>query len=101
MKNIWRLNDVEKTVFIRGALAVNYNIPSVHRDIYPVAQMLKYPELVTKLTRNNIGDPNFIARLLMLGYKINGKDYKGKYIPILNARKIMNNDEYKYIEIEN
>ena len=37
----------------------------------------------------------------MLGYKINGKDYKGKYIPILNARKIMNNDDYKYIEIEN
>lgn len=98
-KFIWRLNDVEKTVFIRGALAVNYNIPSVHRDIYPVAQMLKYPELVTKLTRNNIGDSNCIARLLMLGYKIKGKEYKGKYIPILNARKIMSNDNYKYIEI--
>ena len=37
----------------------------------------------------------------MLGYKIKGKDYKGKYISILNARKIMRNDDYKYIEIEN
>lgn len=101
MKNIWRLNDVEKIVFIRSALTANYNIPSVHRDIYPVAQMLKYPELVTKLTRNNIGDPSCISRLLMLGYKIKGKDYKGKYISILNARKIMRNDDYKYIEIEN
>ena len=99
-KNIWRLNDVEKTIFIRGALAVNYNIPTIYRDIYVIAQMLKYPELVTKLTRNNIGDPSCISRLLMLGYKINGKDYKGKYIPILNARKIMRNDEYKYIEID-
>ena len=101
MKNIWRLNDVEKIVFIRSALTANYNIPSVHRDIYPVAQMLKYPKLVTKLTRNNIGDPSCISRLLMLGYKIKGKDYKGKYISILNARKIMRNDDYKYIEIEN
>lgn len=101
MKNIWRLNDVEKIVFIRSALTVNYNIPTVHRDIYVVAQMLKHPELVTKLTRNNVGDPNCIARLLMLGYKIQGKDYKGKYIPILNARKIMKNENYKYIEIEN
>ena len=101
MKNIWRLNDVEKIVFIRSALTVNYNIPTVHRDIYVVAQMLKYPELVTKLTCNNVGDPNCIARLLMLGYKIQGKDYKGKYIPILNARKIMKNENYKYIEIEN
>lgn len=100
-KFIWRLNDVEKTVFIRGALAVNYNIPTIYRDIYVVAQMLKYPELVTKLTRNNIGDPSCISRLLMLGYKIKGKDYKGKYISILNARKIMRNDDYKYIEIEN
>lgn len=87
-------------MYIRAALVANYNIPSVHRDIYPVALMLKYPELATKLTRNNIGDPSCISRLLMLGYKIIGKDYKGKYIPILNARKIMNNDEYKYIEIK-
>ena len=101
MKNIWRLNDVEKIVFIRSALTVNYNIPTVHRDIYVVVQMLKYPELVKKLTHNNIGDPSCISRLLMLGYKIKGKDYKGKYIPILNARKIMRNDDYKYIEIEN
>lgn len=99
MKNIWRLNDVEKIVFIRSALAVNYNIPTVHRDIYVVAQMLKYPELVPSLTRNNIGEPSCISRLLMLGYKIKEKDYKGKYIPILNARKIMKNDTYKYIEI--
>lgn len=98
MKNIWRLNDVEKIVFIRSALTVNYNIPTVHRDIYVVAQMLKYPELVTKLTRKNVGDPSCISRLLMLGYKIKGKEYKGKYIPILNARKIMNNDNYKFIE---
>lgn len=97
-KFIWRLNDVEKTVFIRGALAVNYNIPTIYRDIYVVAQMLKYPELVTKLTRKNVGDPSCISRLLMLGYKIKGKEYKGKYIPILNARKIMNNDNYKFIE---
>ena len=101
MKNIWRLNDVEKTLFIRSALAVNYNIPTVHRDIYTVALMLKYPELATKLTRNNIGDPSCISRLLMLGYKIKGKEYKGKYIPILNARKVMKNENYKYIEIEN
>lgn len=100
LKNIWRLSDENKTMYIRAALVANYNIPSVHRDIYPVALMLKYPELATKLTRNNIGDPSCISRLLMLGYKINGKDYKGKYIPILNARKIMNNDEYKYIEIK-
>ena len=100
MKNIWRLNDVEKIVFIRSALAVNYNIPTVHRDIYVVAQMLKYPELVPSLTRNNIGDPSCISRLLMLGYKIKGKEYKGKYIPILKARKIMKNDDYKYIEID-
>lgn len=100
MKNIWRLNDVEKIVFIRSALAVNYNIPTVHRDIYVVAQMLKYPELVRKLTHNNIGDPSCISRLLMLGYKIKEKDYKGKYIPILKARKIMKNDDYKYIEID-
>lgn len=98
MKNIWRLNDVEKIVFIRSALTVNYNIPTVHRDIYVVSQMLKYPELVTKLTRKNVGDPSCISRLLMLGYKIKGKEYKGKYIPILNARKIMNNDNYKFIE---
>ena len=97
-KFIWRLNDVEKTVFIRGALAVNYNIPTIYRDIYVVAQMLKYPELVTKLTRKNVGDPSCISRLLMLGYKIKGKEYKGKYIPMLNARKIMNNDNYKFIE---
>ena len=75
MKNIWRLNDVEKTLFIRSALAVNYNIPTVHRDIYTVALMLKYPELATKLTRNNIGDPSCISRLLMLGYKIKGKEF--------------------------
>ena len=100
LKNICRLSDENKRVYVRAALTANYNIPSVHRDIYPVAQMLKYPELVTKLTRNNIGDPSCISRLLMLGYKINGKDYKGKYIPILNARKIMRNDEYKYIEID-
>ena len=100
LKNICRLSDENKRVYVRAALTANYNIPSVHRDIYPVAQMLKYPELVTKLTRNNIGDPSCISRLLMIGYKINGKDYKGKYIPILNARKIMNNDEYKYIEIK-
>ena len=99
-KVIWRLNDGDKIMFIRTALVANYNIPSVHRDIYPVALMLKYPELATKLTCNNIGDPSCISRLLMLGYKIIGKDYKGKYIPILNARKIMNNDEYKYIEIK-
>ena len=104
LKNICRLSDENKRVYIRAALTANYNIPSVHRDIYPVAQMLKYPELVTKLTRNNVGDPSCIARLLMLGYKIKGKDYKkykGKYIPILNARKIMKNENYKYIEIEN
>ena len=100
MKNIWRLNDVEKIVFIRNALAVNYNIPTVHRDIYVVAQMLKYPELAQRLTRNNIGDPSCISRLLMLGYKIKEKDYKGKYIPILKARRIMKNDTYKYIEIK-
>ena len=100
MKNIWRLNDVEKIVFIRSALTVNYNIPTVHRDIYVVAQMLKYPELVRKLNHNNIGDPSCISRLLMLGYKIKEKDYKGKYIPILNARKIMKNDDYKFIEID-
>lgn len=100
MKNIWRLNDVEKIVFIRSALTANYNITPLHRDIYPVALMLKYPELATKLTRNNIGDPSCISRLLMLGYKIKGKDYKGKYISILNARKIMKNDEYKFIEID-
>lgn len=82
-------------------MVANYNIPIVYRDIYPVALMLKYPELVTKLTRNNIGDPSCISRLLMLGYKIKGKEYKGKYIPILNARKVMKNENYKYIEIEN
>ena len=81
-------------------MVANYNIPIVYRDIYPVALMLKYPELATQLTRNNIGDTSCISRLLMLGYKIKGKEYKGKYIPILNARKIMNNDEYKYIEIK-
>lgn len=101
MKNICRLSDENKRMCIRAALIANYNITPLHRDIYPVAQMLKYPELVTKLTRNNIGDPNCIARLLMLGYKIKGKDYKGKYIPILNARKVMKNENYKYIEIEN
>lgn len=63
-----------------------------------VAQMLKYPELAQRLTRKNVGDPSCISRLLMLGYKIKGKEYKGKYIPILNARKIMNNDNYKFIE---
>ena len=100
LKNICRLSDENKTMYIRAALVANYNIPSIHRDIYPVSIMLKYPELATKLTRNNIGDPSCISRLLMLGYKINGKNYKGKYISILNARKIMNNDEYKYIEIK-
>lgn len=100
-KVIWLLNEDDKTKFVRASLVANYNIPIVHRDIYVVAQMLKYPELVTKLTRNNIGDPSCISRLLMLGYKIKGKDYKGKYISILNARKIMRNDDYKYIEIEN
>lgn len=100
LKNICRLSDENKRTYIRAALIANYNITPLHRDIYPVAVMLKYPELATKLTRNNIGDPSCISRLLMLGYKINGKDYKGKYIPILNARKIMNNDEYKYIEIK-
>lgn len=101
MKNIWRLNDVEKIVFIRSALTANYNIPIIYRGIYVVALMLKYPELATKLTRNNIGDPGCIERLLMLGYKIKGKDYKGKYTPILNTRKVMKNDNYKYIEIVN
>ena len=100
LKNIWRLSDENKTMYIRAALVANYNIPSVHRDIYPVALMLKYPELATKLTHNNIGDPSCISRLLMLGYKIKEKDYKGKYIPILKARKIMKNDDYKYIEID-
>ena len=103
LKNIsgLRIDDEYKAKFIRAALVANYNIPTEYRDIYPVALMLKYPELATKLTHNNIGDPSCISRLLMLGYKIKGKDYKGKYIPILNARKIMNNDDYKYIEIEN
>ena len=95
-----RIDDEYKAKFIRAALIANYNIPTEYREIYKVALMLKYPELVTQLTRNNIGDPSCISRLLMIGYKINGKDYKGKYIPILNARKIMNNDEYKYIEIK-
>ena len=99
LKNICRLSDENKRTYIRAALIANYNIPPVHRDIYPVALMLKYPELATQLTRNNIGDPSCISRLLMLGYKIKGKDYKGKYIPILNARKVMKNDNYKYIEI--
>ena len=99
-KVIWRLNDGDKIMFIRTALVANYNIPTVYRDIYVVALMLKYPELVTKLTLNNIGDPSCISRLLMLGYKIKGKDYKGKSTPILNARKIMKNDNYKYIEID-
>lgn len=99
-KVIWLLNDGDKIKFIRASLVANYNIPIVYRDIYPVALMLKYPELATQLTRNNIGDTSCISRLLMLGYKIKGKEYKGKYIPILNARKIMNNDEYKYIEIK-
>lgn len=97
-KVIWLLNDGDKIKFIRASLVANYNIPIVYRDIYPVALMLKYPELTAQLTRKNVGDPNCIARLLMLGYKIQGKDYKGKYIPILNARKIMNNDNYKFIE---
>ena len=101
LKNICRLSDENKRTYIRAALIANYNITPLHRDIYPVAVMLKYPELATKLTRNNIGDPSCISRLLMLGYKINGKDYKGKYIPILNARKVMKNENYKYIEIEN
>lgn len=99
-KVIWLLNDGDKIKFVRASLVANYNIPIVYRDIYPVALMLKYPELATELTRNNIGDPSCISRLLMLGYKIQGKDYKGKYIPILNARKIMNNDNYKYIKID-
>lgn len=99
-KVIWRLNDGDKIMFIRTALVANYNIPPVYRDIYVVAQMLKYPELVRKLNHNNIGDPSCISRLLMLGYKIKGKEYKRKYIPILNARKIMKNDDYKYIEID-
>ena len=101
LKNICRLSDENKRMYIRAALIANYNIPTVYRDIYVVALMLKYPELVTKLTRNNIGAPSCIERLLMLGYKIKGKEYKGKYIPILNARKVMKNDNYKYIEIEN
>lgn len=100
MKNFWRMGEENKAMFIRAALVANYNIPSIHREIYKVALMLKYPELVRKLTRNNMGDPSCISRLLMLGYKIQGKDYKGKYIPILNARKIMRNDDYKYIEIK-
>ena len=95
-----RIDDEYKAKFIRVALVANYNIPTEYRDIYPVALMLKYPELATKLTHNNIGDPSCISRLLMLGYKIKGKDYKGKYIPILNARKIMRNDNYKYIKID-
>lgn len=99
-KFIWLLNDGDKTKFVRLALIANYNIPIVYREIYAVALMLKYPDLATKLTHNNIGDPNCISRLLMLGYKIKGTDYKGKYIPILNARKIMNNDDYKYMEIK-
>lgn len=98
LKNICRLSDENKRVYVRAALTANYNIPTIYRDIYVVAQMLKYPELVTKLTRKNVGDPSCISRLLMLGYKIKGKEYKGKYIPILNARKIMNNDNYKFIE---
>lgn len=97
-KVIWLLNEDDKTKFVRASLVANYNIPTIYRDIYVVAQMLKYPELVTKLTRKNVGDPSCISRLLMLGYKIKGKEYKGKYIPILNARKIMNNDNYKFIE---
>lgn len=100
-KVIWLLNEGDKTKFVRVSLVANYNIPIVYRDIYPVALMLKYPELATELTRNNIGDPSCISRLLMLGYKIKGKEYKGKYIPILNARKVMKNENYKYIEIEN
>ena len=100
LKNISGLRiDEYKAKFIRAALVANYNIPTEYREIYKVALMLKYPELVTQLTRNNIGDPSCISRLLMLGYKIKGKDYKGKYIPILNARKIMRNDNYKYIEV--
>ena len=95
-----RIDDEYKAKFIRVALVANYNIPTEYRDIYPVVLMLKYPELATKLTHNNIGDPSCISRLLMLGYKIKGKDYKGKYIPILNARKIMRNDNYKYIKID-
>ena len=101
LENICRLSDENKRTYIRAALIANYNITPLHRDIYPVALMLKYPELATKLTRNNIGDPSCISRLLMLGYKIKGKEYKGKYIPILNARKVMKNENYKYIEIEN
>ena len=100
LKNICRLSDENKRTYIRAALIANYNITPLHRDIYPVAVMLKYPELATKLTRNNIGDPSCISRLLMLGYKIKEKDYKGKYIPILKARRIMKNDTYKYIEIK-
>ena len=100
LKNICRLSDENKTMYIRAALVANYSIPSVHRDIYPVALILKYPELVTQLTRNNIDDPSCISRLLMLGYKIKGKEYKGKYTPILEARKIMGDNDYKYIEID-
>lgn len=95
-----RIDDEYKAKFVRVALVANYNILTEYRDIYPVALMLKYQELATKLTHNNIGDPSCISRLLMLGYKIKGKDYKGKYIPILNARKIMRNDNYKYIKID-
>lgn len=103
LKNIsgLRIGDEYKEKFIRAALVANYNIPTEYREIYKVALMLKYPELVLSLTRNNIGDPSCISKLLMLGYKIKGKEYKGKYIPILNARKIMKNENYKYIEIEN
>lgn len=99
-KVIWRLNDDDKIMFIRTALVANYNIPTVYRDIYVVALMLKYPELALEVfDRNNYTVTEF-NYFYEKNYKIASTiyNYGAPNRNIKNTKEIfVKENEYKYI----
>lgn len=92
----------DKKYLAQKAIFSNYELPYKYKDIFLPSAVFKYPNWITELTDEHIdwwyAD---VTSFLMIGYKVKDGKYNLKWADsIMNARKILNNTNYKYIEIK-
>ena len=94
-------DDYRKKYLAKIVVFSNYEIPEKYKDIFLPEAVFKYQDWIKDLKEEHISwQYADVTRFLMIGYKVKNGNYNLEWAnSIMNARSILKNDNYKYIEI--
>lgn len=94
-------DDYRKKYLAKIVVFSNYEISEKYKDIFLPEAVFKYPDWIKDLKEEHISwQYADVTRFLMIGYKVKNGNYNLEWAnSIMNARSILKNDNYKYIEI--